>query len=96
MTHHSPSRRRAVAAQFPESRRCGGGLAAGVSRSAVARRRSAAAGARPRPQIAPNAFIAIDTDGKVSFQIPQEEMGQGVYTSLSQLLADELDAISPM
>ncbi len=39
----------------------------------------------------PNAFIAIARDGKVSFQIPQEEMGQGVYTSLSQLLADELD-----
>ncbi len=39
----------------------------------------------------PNAFIAIAPDGKVSFQIPQEEMGQGVYTSLSQLLADELD-----
>jgi isoquinoline 1-oxidoreductase beta subunit len=39
----------------------------------------------------PNAFIAIARDGKVTFQIPQEEMGQGVYTSLSQLLADELD-----
>ena len=39
----------------------------------------------------PNAFIAIAPDGKVTFQIPQEEMGQGVYTSLSQLLADELD-----
>jgi isoquinoline 1-oxidoreductase beta subunit len=39
----------------------------------------------------PNAFIAIARDGKVSFQIPQEEMGQGVYTALSQLLADELD-----
>src|SRR3984957_19680085 len=39
----------------------------------------------------PNAFIAIAPDGKVAFQIPQEEMGQGVYTSLSQLLADELD-----
>ncbi len=39
----------------------------------------------------PNAFIAIAPDGKVTFQIPQQEMGQGVYTSLSQLLADELD-----
>ncbi len=39
----------------------------------------------------PNAFIAIAPDGKVTFQIPQEEMGQGVYTSLSQLIADELD-----
>jgi isoquinoline 1-oxidoreductase beta subunit len=46
----------------------------------------------PSPYVLnPNAFIAIAPDGKVTFQIPQEEMGQGVYTSLSQLLADELD-----
>ena len=35
--------------------------------------------------------LDVKADGKVTFQIPQEEMGQGVYTSLSQLLADELD-----
>ena len=47
---------------------------------------------KPTPYVLkPNAFIHIDADGKVAFQIPQEEMGQGVYTSLSQLLADELD-----
>src|SRR6201996_5252814 len=46
----------------------------------------------PTPYVLnPTAFIAIAPDGKVTFQIPQEEMGQGVYTSLSQLLADELD-----
>jgi len=39
----------------------------------------------------PEAFIRIDPDGHVTLTIPQEEMGQGVYTSLSQLLADELD-----
>ncbi len=39
----------------------------------------------------PEAFIRIDPDGHVTLAIPQEEMGQGVYTSLSQLLADELD-----
>lgn len=41
---------------------------------------------------APNAFIRIDPRGKVTLIIPQQEMGQGVYTSLSQLLAEELDA----
>jgi len=47
---------------------------------------------KPTPYVLnPNAFIAIAPDGKVTFQIPQQEMGQGVYTSLSQLLADELD-----
>ncbi|MGH6829061.1 MAG: molybdopterin cofactor-binding domain-containing protein [Rhizomicrobium sp.] len=39
----------------------------------------------------PDAFVRIDPDNRVTFIIPQEEMGQGVYTSLSQLLADELD-----
>src|ERR1700760_3924483 len=39
----------------------------------------------------PDAFIRIDPDSHVTLIIPQEEMGQGVYTSLSQLLADELD-----
>jgi isoquinoline 1-oxidoreductase beta subunit len=48
----------------------------------------------------PNAFISIAPDGKVTFQIPSEEMGQGVYTSLSQLIADDLDVsldqVTPM
>ena len=48
----------------------------------------------------PEAFIRIDPDGHVTLIIPQEEMGQGVYTSLSQLLADELDValdhVTPM
>ena len=39
----------------------------------------------------PEAFVRIDPNGHVTLIIPQEEMGQGVYTSLAQLLADELD-----
>ena len=41
---------------------------------------------------APNAFVRIDQDSKVTFTIPQVEMGQGIYTALSMLLAEELDA----
>ena len=40
---------------------------------------------------APNAFIRIDNKGRVTFISPQAEMGQGVYTSISMILAEELD-----
>ena len=46
-------------------------------------------GAEP---FAPNAFIRINREGKVTLIIPQAEMGQGVYTSLAMILAEELDA----
>src|SRR5215469_2059253 len=47
--------------------------------------------AKAKYVLRPEAFIRIDPNGRVALIIPQEEMGQGVYTSLSQLLADELD-----
>jgi isoquinoline 1-oxidoreductase beta subunit len=43
-------------------------------------------------KFAPNAFIRIDPSGKTSLVMPQVEMGQGVYTSISMILAEELDA----
>lgn len=39
-----------------------------------------------------NAFLKIGTDGRVTAVIPQAEMGQGVYTALPQIVADELGA----
>ena len=41
---------------------------------------------------APNAFIKIGRDGAVTLIMPQVEMGQGIYTSISMILAEELDA----
>src|SRR5580698_2767362 len=41
---------------------------------------------------APNAFIRIDRTGKTTLVMPQVEMGQGVYTSIAMILAEELDA----
>ena len=39
-----------------------------------------------------NAFLKIGRDGRVVVAVPQTEIGQGVYTSLPQILADELGA----
>src|SRR5882757_8089988 len=41
---------------------------------------------------APNAFIRIDRLGKITLIMPQVEMGQGVYTAIAMILAEELDA----
>ena len=41
---------------------------------------------------APNAFVRIGTDERVTVIVNHSEMGQGVYTSLPMLLAEELDA----
>src|SRR5258708_14281881 len=43
-------------------------------------------------KFAPNAFIRIDQSGKTTLVMPQVEMGQGVYTSIPMILAEELDA----
>ena len=40
---------------------------------------------------APNAFIRLDRQGKVTVISPMVEMGQGTYTSLPMLVAEELD-----
>jgi isoquinoline 1-oxidoreductase beta subunit len=39
-----------------------------------------------------NAYLKIARDGRVVVAVPQVEVGQGVYTALPQILADELGA----
>ena len=39
----------------------------------------------------PDAFIRIGSDGKVTMIMPQVEMGQGTYTSIPMILAEELE-----
>jgi len=41
---------------------------------------------------APNAFIRIGTDDQVTVVVAKAEMGQGVYTSLPMLVAEDLEA----
>jgi isoquinoline 1-oxidoreductase subunit beta len=47
---------------------------------------------KPDVTFAPNAFIRIDHTGKTTLVMPQVEMGQGVYTAVAMILAEELDA----
>src|SRR5215813_10549567 len=44
----------------------------------------------PAP-FAPNAFIRIDRQNAVTLVMPMAEMGQGVYTAMAMLLAEELE-----
>jgi isoquinoline 1-oxidoreductase beta subunit len=46
----------------------------------------------PEGPFAPNAFIRIDSAGKTTLVMPQVEMGQGIYTAVAMILAEELDA----
>jgi Molybdopterin-binding domain of aldehyde dehydrogenase len=55
-------------------------------------RLNAVLAAESNADFTPNAFVRIEPDGKVTFTIPQVEMGQGIYTALSMILAEELDA----
>jgi len=54
--------------------------------------RAYAAEARPKPVYPPNAFIRIAADDSITIVVNKSEMGQGVYTSLPMLIAEELEA----
>jgi isoquinoline 1-oxidoreductase beta subunit len=53
--------------------------------------RALAAEAADNAVFAPNAFVRIGRDGKVTMIMPQVEMGQGTYTSMPMLIAEELE-----
>ena len=40
---------------------------------------------------APNAYIRIDPNGRVTMIVAYVEMGQGTYTSIPMLIAEELE-----
>src|SRR4051812_17303763 len=71
----------------------GGGAGAGLLLAWRLWPRNYAANLRAAPgEVAFNAFLKIGTDGRVVVAVPQAELGQGVWTSLPQILADELGA----
>ncbi len=49
-----------------------------------------AAAAATADEFAPNAFIRIGSDGQIVLTMPYVEMGQGTYTSIPMLIAEEL------
>lgn len=67
-----------------------GGLLIGFHFSGI--RALASPQAAPAGSFMPNAFVRIGTDERVTVIVNHSEMGQGVYTSLPMLLAEELDA----
>jgi isoquinoline 1-oxidoreductase beta subunit len=80
LSHPTLSRRRFLAAGAAAR----GGL---LLHFALPADRAFAAGARQ----APNAIVRIRLDGKVILTMPYVEMGQGTYTSIPMLVAEELD-----
>src|SRR5205085_2101882 len=68
----------------------GGGFLVGWHRPSGPRILAAAVKATPAV-FAPNAFIRIGRDGRITLIVSQVEMGQGTYTSMPMLLAEELE-----
>ena len=47
---------------------------------------------RPAADFRPNAWLTVHPDGGVTIVVAKSEMGQGVYTSMPMIVADELEA----
>ena len=80
------SRRRFLSA----SAALGGGLLIGFTAGRSVNAAGAAEKIAGEP-FAPNAFIRIDPNGQVTLIMPYVEMGQGTYTSIPMLIAEELE-----
>src|SRR5258706_1306678 len=68
----------------------GGGLLIGFTTGPSIGAADAAEGVASAP-FAPNAFIRIGSDGLVGMTMPYVEMGQGTFTSIPMLIAEELE-----
>jgi isoquinoline 1-oxidoreductase subunit beta len=67
-----------------------GGLVIAVYLPACSKPEEAAKNAGPARQITANAWLRIGTDGSITMLCDRSEMGQGVYTALPTLIAEEL------
>jgi len=71
----------------------GGGAGVGLVVAFLAwpRREGSPLRASPREAVL-GAYLKIATDGRVTLAVPQAEVGQGIWTGLAQIAADELGA----
>lgn len=69
-----------------------GGLVVAFSIPQAKRFMGVANAAEALPLPAPNAFLRIGADDSITVMLAHSEMGQGVWTTLPMLIADELDA----
>jgi isoquinoline 1-oxidoreductase beta subunit len=69
----------------------GGGLLIGVGFGAAGTASADAADLANSTALSPNAFVRIDPDGQVTVTMGYIEMGQGTYTSVPMLIAEELE-----
>lgn len=76
---------------FIKSLGIGSGLAlvAGGSPSLAAKTRAAFTG--EKTEFAPNVYVTITPDNKVTLTVHRSEMGQGIRTALAMVLAEELE-----
>jgi isoquinoline 1-oxidoreductase subunit beta len=70
----------------------GGGLVIAFVIPGAHRLASASPAAQAAAALTPNAFLRIGNDDSVTVLIAHSEMGQGIWTALSMLVAEELDA----
>ena len=68
-----------------------GGLLIGISLEGCSDKPVGPAGPFFDPGVQQNAWLAIAADNSITFYSGQSEMGQGVYTALPTLLAEELE-----
>ena len=82
---------RASRREFIKSAALSGGILLAFRMPALAQGDRAAAAAAAAGDFAPNAFIRISRQNVVTILVNKSEMGQGIYTSLPMLIAEELE-----
>jgi len=88
--------RRATRREFLQAgAAAGGGLLIGISLTGCGDKPADVAptptGKKPPKESRLNAWLSINRNGEITFFSPYSEMGQGVYTSIPALLAEELE-----